>query len=109
MTKHLCLAALAASLLVSVGCARRHVIHHTPRRTTVVHVRHAPPARPNVRVVRVKSPSARHVWVSGHHILRGEKYIWVKGQWTVPPRRGAIWVPGHFDRKRGVWVRGHWV
>jgi hypothetical protein len=24
-----------------------------------------------------------------------------------PPYRGAVWVPGHYDRF-GIWIGGHW-
>jgi hypothetical protein len=35
----------------------------------------------------------------------------VRSERTPPPRRGYLWVPGHWDWKnhRHVWVRGAWL
>ena len=37
----------------------------------------------------------------------GPGYLYVGGGWAHPPFRGAIWVPGHYNRF-GVFIAGHW-
>jgi len=59
--------------------------------------------------VRPTPPVRGAIWVAGHWEWRRGKYVWVKGRW-VKPRPGYVWVPGRWVRKhRGwVWVPGHW-
>ena len=78
---------------------------------TVVAVR-TPPRMPrpvSVGVVGV-APGPGYVWVDGYHDWRGDRYVWVPGRWTRPPRANAVWVPGRFTlRGRShVWVSGYW-
>lgn len=85
-----------------------------PRRVVVrpargrVYVRVAPP-RPRVEV-RTVAPSARHVWIGGYHRWDGRAYVWVPGRWDLGPRRGAVWVAGHWKNTRDgwEWIEGHW-
>jgi hypothetical protein len=71
-------------------------------------VRVAPP--PPVVEARPIAPSPRHVWIEGYHRWDGHRYVWVGGRWVIPPRRGVVWVPGHWDRRPGgyIWIEGHW-
>jgi len=93
----------------TVGCARKTVVvAQGSGGGTYVKVAGGPPAAPKVLVTRPAAPSARHIWVNGHYVYQGGRYVWVKGRWAVPPRARAIWVPGHYDARRGVWVTGHW-
>jgi hypothetical protein len=57
-------------------------------------VRVGPPAAR--AVVRVPAPSRRHVWVAA--------------AWRLPPRPGALWVPGRWEATPAgrVWIPGHW-
>lgn len=75
----------------------------------VVRVR---PARPVTRVVvrRPPAPSPAHVWVDEDWTARGGKYVWHGGYYAAPPRRGAVYVQGHWNQTRrgSVWVPGHW-
>jgi hypothetical protein len=68
------------------------------------------PARPHVVYRRPVAPSPRHVWVEEDWTQRGRGYAWHGGYWAAPPRAGAVYVPGHWDRRRGgeVWIPGHW-
>ena len=36
--------------------------------------------------------------------------VLVEGRWIYPPRAGAIWVAGHYERRafHRVWIGGHW-
>ncbi|MCZ6622561.1 MAG: YXWGXW repeat-containing protein [Deltaproteobacteria bacterium] len=63
-----------------------------------------------VKVIRPLKHSRNLVWIKGHYIRRNGHYRLVKGYWTVPPRHGALWVPGYWKRthRRSVWVPGHW-
>lgn len=60
-------------------------------------------------IVRPAAPSARHIWVDGDWVWRGNGYQYVNGYWMLPPARSG-WVPGHWKQtRRGwVWKRGHW-
>jgi hypothetical protein len=71
----------------------------------VVHVR---PARPHY--VRVVAPSPRHVWIDEDWEWRNGAYVFVGGHWVEPPRKGGIWVTGHWRRRPNgwTWVPGHW-
>jgi WXXGXW repeat (2 copies) len=37
-------------------------------------------------------------------------YVWVPGSWMVRPRPAAVYVEGHWLRRgsRWVWVAGYW-
>jgi hypothetical protein len=70
----------------------------------IIRVRPAPPV-----IVRPVAPSARHIWIDGNWVWRGNNYVWVDGYWAEP-RPGFRWVPGHWKHRRGgwFWVPGHW-
>ena len=69
-----------------------------------------PPPPPMVIVNRPARPSSFHIWIEGHHVVRSGKWVWEKGHWARPSRRGASWVPSHTRRSGDVWVwrSGHW-
>ena len=65
---------------------------------------------PPVRVeVRPVSPYKTAVWIPGHWQWKRGRYVWVPGHWKQA-RAGYVWVPGHWSKRaRGwVWVSGHW-
>ncbi|GAB2835364.1 YXWGXW repeat-containing protein [Ferruginibacter profundus] len=68
--------------------------------------------RPVAPVLRARplAPSPAHVWVGGNYVWRGGQYVYEEGYWATPPRRGSIWIEGHWKHRRGgwVWVPGHW-
>jgi hypothetical protein len=70
----------------------------------IVKVRPATPV-----IVRTASPSARHMWVDGGWVVRGNNYVWVDGYW-IEPKRGHKWKPGRWNSRKGgwVWAPGHW-
>ena len=72
----------------------------------VVRVRPVAP----VIVERPHAPSARHVWVAEEWVPSGGTYVYKAGYWSLPPRPGAVWIPGHWRHpRRGYgWVPGHW-
>ena len=71
-------------------------------------VRMAPPPM-RVEVTPV-APSPRHVWVAGHWMWRGNRYIWVNGHYRMAPRPGHSWVQSRWVNEGGQWVfyDGHW-
>ena len=73
-----------------------------------VFVRVAPP-RPVIET-RTVSPGRGYYWTPGYHRWDGRAYAWSPGQWVMPPRPRARWVPAHWAHRRGgyVFVEGHW-
>jgi hypothetical protein len=70
-------------------------------------VPYAPP--PMRREGRPRSPGPEYVWVPGNWAWN-DRWIWVEGEWVVPPRDGAVWQSGYWTRSRRgyVWVQGRW-
>ena len=77
------------------------------RSPTVVAARQAPP--PPIEEVVPPSPGSRHVWTPGYWVWEG-RWLWQRGNWTLPPRESAKWVPGRWEEHRGewVWTPGQW-
>ncbi len=46
------------------------------------------------------------VWIRPHHEWRDGRWVWIHGYYGYPPRRGSVWVEGHWGR--GYWHPGHW-
>jgi len=64
----------------------------------------------HVVVRRSPPPSPHHVWIEEDWVPQGRSYAWRGGYWAVPPRQGAVFVPGHWKNRRFgyVWIPGHW-
>lgn len=71
-------------------------------------VRIGPPPPPRVEVIPRARPG--YAWVPGYQRWDGRRYVWVRGQYRRPPRRGGVWVPGEWRSERGgqVWHKGYW-
>jgi len=80
-----------------------------PATATVVAEVGSEPPPPVVEQV-VVSPGPDYVWVAGHWRWHGRRWVWVRGAWLIPSRRGAVWVEGHWGRRFGrvVWIDGRW-
>jgi hypothetical protein len=89
---------LLFAFLLTTGIASAQVV-----------IRIGPPPPVHVGVVGV-APGPGFVWVEGYHRWDGGRYVWVPGEWRMPPRPRARWVPPHYRRFRGGWafVPGHW-
>jgi hypothetical protein len=59
---------------------------------------------------REARPSRDHVWIAGFHRWDGNRYVWEKGRWEVPPRPHAVWVAPRWDHRKDGYVfsEGHW-
>jgi hypothetical protein len=71
-------------------------------------VRVAPPR--GMSEHRGRAPSRDHVWIPGYQRWEGNRYMWEKGRWEVPPRRHAKWQAARWDHRRNgyVFTEGHW-
>ena len=72
------------------------------------HVTVAPPAP---IYESVPGPRAGYVWSPGYYQWRGDRYVWLSGQW-LPARQGYAWQAPHWQRRDdGSWflVSGAWV
>jgi hypothetical protein len=97
------IAGLTVALSVGVlGCSA-----HTQE---VVYVPTAPPA-PRVEVVpTLPAERVDEAWQPGYWRWTGSEYVWVSGHYVSTPRRGAVWIPGRWERQPRGWVynEGHW-
>src|SRR5215831_14905376 len=82
MKSKLLLPALLLSMGFLTACAGGYSAHY---------VAVGPPPPPAYGVVGV-APGPGYVWVDGFWDLRGGRWMWSRGYWVRPPRRGAIWV-----------------
>ncbi|NCD72270.1 YXWGXW repeat-containing protein [Mucilaginibacter agri] len=73
-------------------------------------VRVRPVHTETVVVTRPARPTPAHVWVKEEWGPRGNAYVWHGGYWAAPPRRGAVYVAGHWRNTRHgyVWIPGQW-
>ena len=122
---------IVAGALLAVGCVVQErpgrnpvpppVTYVTPPPPVVV----PPPSAPVVlapgEVVVTAEPPAPYVeaypvvirpgflWVPGVWSWHGH-WVWERGHWVHPPHRGAVWVPGRYERRGGVrvYVAGGW-
>ena len=86
------------------------VVYTTPTagtQSTIV-VTQAPPAAQQEMVTA--RPSSDHVWVGGYWTWRNNRYEWVPGNWVVPPRSSAAWIPPRWQTEGGAYrfYEGRW-
>ena len=91
------LASTACGLWLAVGTMCAQVV-----------VRVRPPAA--IVETRPVRPGPNHIWIGGYHRWDGHAYVWVPGQWELPPRPHAHWVARRWVRRHGGWVMvgGYW-
>src|SRR5271163_4191429 len=41
------------------------------------------------------------VWIQPHYEWAGGRWVWYRGYYGYPPRRGAVWVPARYHN--GYW------
>lgn len=64
---------------------------------------------PPPRYVQVQ-PRRGYIWVQGHWNRRGNQWVWIDGHWEHE-RANYVYRPGRWQRRgRGhVWIEGRWV
>jgi hypothetical protein len=66
-----------------------------------------PPPPPPVRVDGAwASPYRGAVWIPAHNEWINGRWVWVRGYYTYPPRRGGYWVPAYY--RHGYYYPGRW-
>lgn len=103
---------VAGSLLAFTGSAlagsvySRHGISYKNHPLRLAKVRHNHRGKQSEHLKN----GPNHFLIKGHTLRRNGHYRLVKVYRTVPPRHGALWVPGYWKRthRRGVWIPGHW-
>ena len=93
--KNFMLSSIVLTLLISCASSSRVEVKEKP----------VPP----VVVVRPSPPYRDAVWVGDSWRWRHGRYVHVRPHY-VKPRRGMVWVDGHWkNTPHGfVWVKGHW-
>jgi hypothetical protein len=76
----------------------------------IIITREPPPMRREVIPVLPHERAEIDIWQPGYWRWNGHEHAWVEGHYVARPRRGAEWVPAHYDRRPGGWVfiDGHW-
>lgn len=67
------------------------------------------PIPPPPMVVRPAAPYGGAVWIPEEYAWSGGRYQYIAPHY-VTPRRGHVWVAGHWDKRHGraVWSKGYW-
>lgn len=52
----------------------------------------------------VPPPRAGAIWEPGHWHWNGERYVWLRGQWSIGGPRYGHYMQGHWG-----WDGGHWA
>src|ERR1700712_2400888 len=86
------------------------LLHVSVKSNAQVIVRIRPHHPRDVATIRTTRPTPRHAWVSEEWSPNGKTYNYHAGYWTIPPRPGARWTPGHwrYHRRGYIWTAGHW-
>jgi hypothetical protein len=71
-----------------------------------VPVPYAPPPTPYE--VQPPAPGPGFAWVPGRWQWNGAQYLWIAGQWTLPPAYGAAWVGPRWVPYTHRWSPGWW-
>ena len=90
---------LSGSAYVAAGCATGHPEY----------VQAGPPMPPSEVVI--VQPGPEYVWVPGYYGYSNGNYVWVQGQWHVPPSGYHTWHPAQWVHEYRGWhyQPGRWV
>jgi hypothetical protein len=102
------LAALAVALTLTGGCLERPRARVYYAEPPPIIVTQAPPA-PLHEIIPV-APGPDFVWIGGHWHWNNNRWVWNRGYFARPPRRGAVWVAPRFEAHEGgsVFIGGYW-
>jgi hypothetical protein len=106
----LCAAWLVVTALLG-GCSST-VPYYPVNSARSVYVKNLPP--PPKSETRSARPSEVHVWIGGswHWQQTDATWIWKKGSWKKPPKKGYEWKDSACEKRRDrviVYTPGHWV
>lgn len=101
-------ALLAASGLITSGCASHQSPPVVVTPAGVILVPNAPPERKTE--TPGPAPGAGYAWQGGYWTHQGGQWIWMPGRWERVPQAAAGWVPGYWtqDLQGWIWTPGHW-
>ena len=86
---------LSGSAFLAAGCASGNPEY----------VQAGPPLPPSEVVI--VQPGPEYVWVPGYYGYSGGNYVWVSGQWRVPPSGHHTWVPARWAHEDRGWRYRH--
>ncbi len=105
--------ATAAALLCGCVVHETSVYQESPQPMYVaqpeVVVLQSEPPPPPVEVIAAR-PGPNYYWVKGYYAAHGGQWVWVSGNWALPPHAGAVWVEPHYERHGGQvqYSSGYW-
>lgn len=101
------LAGLVSGIAIAAGMG---ATASSARADEIIITREPPPLRQEVIPALPPARAELEVWQPGHWRWDGREHVWVEGHYVARPRRGAEWIPAHYDRRPGGWVfiEGHW-
>jgi len=109
--KYLLIATCLLIVVLGSGCI---IVSDVPGPVVIeeIEIGCAPPPPPPAPIIvaRPPRPSGLHIWIEGHHVVRGGTWVWVHGRWERPPHRDMVWVRSHARRRGEVWFwsPGYW-
>jgi hypothetical protein len=67
------------------------------------------PPPPQYEVVGV-APGPGYLWIGGYYHWYGNRWVWYRGHYEMPPHPGARWVAARYEFRAGrrVYIRGYW-
>lgn len=79
-----------------------------PPAACVISVNQKPPAPKEETVL--KRPDKLHVWIKGNWRYYSSHYVWIPGQWSLPPKPGAVYTPPRWSVLNGnsIFTEGYW-
>ena len=79
-----------------------------PPAACVISINQQPPA-PKEETVP-KRPGKLHVWMKGNWRYYSGRYVWIPGQWSLPPKPGAVYTPPRWSVLNGnaLFTEGYW-
>ena len=74
------------------------IVQEAPPTAEIVVIYEQAPPRP-IAERRQERPSSHHKWVDGYWVRHHNQWVWVSGQWEVPPRPKADWVKPRWEHR----------
>jgi len=70
----------------------------------------SPPPPPASAEAVSAPPAPNALWVPGYWSFDGARYIWITGQWEIPPPNAGAFIVAHWEGRGDgyVYVPGYW-